>query len=67
MDIVELCTSDRFADSDIRWCFAVQRRVDALHILIGLELGERALEVTPAPKQYMVEILSPRGADEPFY
>jgi hypothetical protein len=41
--------------------------VDALHIVIVVELGELSLEVMPVPKQYMVEKLSPRGADEPFH
>jgi hypothetical protein len=40
--------------------------MDARHIAKGLEVGELALEVTPVPKQYMVEKLSPRGVDEPF-
>ena len=40
--------------------------MDTLQIVIGLELGELSLEVTPVPKQHMVEKLSPRGAHEPL-
>jgi hypothetical protein len=40
--------------------------VDAVHIVIGLKVGKLSREVTTVPKQYVVEKLSPRGADEAF-
>jgi len=60
--------------SDSRWSTAAlfvrsfprARTVDACLIVVGGELAELALKIQTSPEQDVVQILSPKGADQPF-
>ena len=46
--------------------FPRARAVDACLIVVGGELAELALKIQTSPEQDVVQILSPKGADQPF-
>ena len=60
--------------SDSRWSTAAlivrsfprERAVDACLIVVGSESAELALKIQTTPEQDVVQILSPKGADQPF-
>ena len=48
------------------WCFPRERAVDAHFIVAVGKLAELALKIQTVPEQYVIQILSPDSADQPF-
>ena len=46
--------------------FPCARAVDACLIVVGRESAELALKIQTSPEQDVIQILSPKGADQPF-
>ena len=46
---------------------ALQRRVAACRVVVGLEVGELPFKITGIPEQHMVEKFSPRRPDQALH
>ena len=65
-NIVQLRVLSGVPRADAQWCFAAQRSVNALSVVVALEVSELSLKVARVPEQNVVEKLSPSRADQPF-
>ena len=66
-NVVDLGDRGDLSERVILWCVAAQRRMDALLVVIGLEVGELARKVQCIPEKYVIEKLPPDCPDEPFH
>jgi hypothetical protein len=65
--IVQLRTGDRVSVGEGQRRVALQRRVAARRVVVGLEVGKFAFEITGIPEQHMVEKFSPHRADQALH
>ena len=66
-DIVQFGTSHHLAAGEGRWRVALQRRVAAYLVVVGLEVGKFPFKITGISKQHMVETFSPRRSDQALH
>src|SRR5260370_21262952 len=65
--VVQLGTGDRVSAGEGQRRVALQRRVAACLVVVGLEVGKFPLKISGIPEEHMVEKFSPHRADQPFH
>ena len=65
--MVQVGTGHRVSTGGGQWRVALQRRVAACRVVVGLEVGKLPFKITGIPEQHMVEKFSPRRADQPLH
>ncbi len=65
--VVQVGAGDRGSAGEGQRRVALQRRVAACRVVIGLEVGKFPLKITGIPEQHMVEKFSPHRADQPLH
>ena len=65
--IVQLGTGDRVSTGEGQRRVALQRRVAACRIVVGLEVGKLPFQITGIPEQHMVEKFSPHRPDQALH
>ena len=66
-DSVQFGTGHRVAAGEGQRRVALQRRVAAHLVVVGLEVGKCPFKITGMPEQHMVEKFSPRRADQALH
>ena len=66
-DIVQFGTGHRVAAGEGQRRVALQRRMAAHLVVVGLEVGKFPFKITGIPEQHMVETFSPRRSDQALH
>ena len=66
-DIVQFGTGHRVAAGEGQRRVALQRRVAAYLVVVGLEVGKFPFKITGIPEQHLVETFSPRRSDQALH
>ena len=66
-DIVQFGTGHHVSANEGRRRVALQRRVAAYLVVVGLKVAKFSFKITGIPEQHMVEIFSPRRADQALH
>ena len=62
--VVQLGAGDRVSAGEGQRRVALQRRVAACRVVVGLEFGQFPFKITGIPEQHMVEKFSPHRSDQ---
>ena len=66
-DIVQFGMGHHVSANEGQRRVALQRRVAAYLVVVGLEVAKFSFKITGMPEQYMVETFSPRRADQALH
>jgi len=67
LHMAEIGNGDRASIGERQWRMTFQGRMAARCVVVVLELGQLAAQVTGIPEQQVVEKFSPHGSDQPFH
>ena len=65
--MIQVGRGDRVSTGEGQRRVALQRRVAACRIVVGLELGKLAFKITGIPEQHLVEEFSPHRPDQALH
>ena len=65
--MVQIGTGDRVSAGEGQRRVALQRRVAACRVVVGLELGKLPFQITGIPEQHLVEKFSPHRPDQALH